>query len=599
MNKTKLAAIKTTATAMSLVLGLGTAPRAALAENDVIATGETSSTMHNVQDTTPEDVASATFVADSTSPGDANAEGMNPTPQQQLEESAVVDAPGVAEQGAVATIPTSDEQTATIDPVAVNPAAEEATTDNPEAAPLEAMAETTVTMYRLYNPYSGEHLYTGSANERDSLGIAGWRYEGVGWIAPRSSKTPVYRLYNPYSGDHHYTVSHDEYDALGSIGWKQEGTGWYSDDSHRMPLYREFNPYARVGTHNYTTGWEEHEALVQAGWNDEGIAWYGVEAGYGLSKPGVGLSFASLGSFASVWLEGGDSELGSIELSVRGSDEDEWQGWVNEGETASAYSALSALRMRLTGTYAMAYDVWYRGYVEQVGWSGWAKNGEGTGSRGLSLGLQEVQVVLMARGSSAPGSTKHAMLDGTYVGKLGYQNPAGFYQVSCKTVAITSAAIPPWNYITPSRIGVWASRDECVGAFLQRAREYLGAPYVWDYSCEPGIGVDCIGLVYQCCYACGMDLGGGTGDDDFNPWAHYITGYDGWHSHDANNFWNYGRAAHVALGSRQPGDLIYWPGHVAIYMGDDTIIEAVMGYGVIYNDLWNRGTPSGCIRLFQ
>ena len=30
---------------------------------------------------------------------------------------------------------------------------------------------------------------------------------------------------------------------------------------------------------------------------------------------------------------------------------------------------------------------------------------------------------------------------------------------------------------------------------IQRAMEYLGTPYRWGYSCAPGVGVDCAGLV--------------------------------------------------------------------------------------------------------
>ncbi|MFR0591640.1 leucine-rich repeat domain-containing protein, partial [Bifidobacterium thermophilum] len=69
-------------------------------------------------------------------------------------------------------------------------------------------AASTVTMFRLYNKYTGEHFYTSSSVERDSLVKVGWRSEGTGWVAPVSGK-PVYRLYNPYvpGGDHHYTMS--------------------------------------------------------------------------------------------------------------------------------------------------------------------------------------------------------------------------------------------------------------------------------------------------------------------------------------------------------------------------------------------------------
>ena len=184
-------------------------------------------------------------------------------------------------------------------------------------------------------------------------------------------------------------------------------------------------------------------------------------------------------------------------------------------------------------------------------------------------------------------------------GKVGYQNPEGFYQVSSNNVTITDEARPPFDYITPSRIAPDATREDCVNAFIERATEYLGTPYMWDYACAPGVGVDCIGLVYQCAYACGMDLGGGTGESDFNPWAHYSTGPTGWHSHDSNNFWDYGLAMHVPLSDRKPGDLINYPGHMAIYLGDDQIIHAYTDVGVVYAGMYDPGTPRGCIRLFQ
>lgn len=281
-----------------------------------------------------------------------------------------------------------------------------------------------------------------------------------------------------------------------------------------------------------------------------------------------------------------------------------WRGYVAQGKTAGSVGEskrLEALRMRLTGELRQHFDVWYRVRVQGIGWMGWATNGQKSGTESLALRVEAVQIAMLAKGSAAPGTTNQRFIDGKKVSKLGYQNPAGYYQVSTRNVSITKAARAPWNYVTPSRIGLWATRKDCVRAFVQRAREYVGTPYVWNYSCAPGVGVDCIGLVYQCAYACGMDLGGGTGYDDFNPWAHYITGNSGWHSHDANNFWNYGKALHVPLSSRREGDVIWWPGHVAIYLGNDQIIEAYTpATGVIYSGLYeNSGTPSGCIRLFQ
>jgi len=130
-------------------------------------------------------------------------------------------------------------------------------------------------MYRLYNPWSGEHFYTADDSERDGLIGEGWDYEGVGWTAPESGD-PVYRLYNAYAGDHHYTLSADERDELVYAGWDYEGLGWYSDVNRTVPLYREYNPFMDACNHNYTTDYEEHMGLVALGWHDEEIGWYGV-----------------------------------------------------------------------------------------------------------------------------------------------------------------------------------------------------------------------------------------------------------------------------------------------------------------------------------
>lgn len=140
----------------------------------------------------------------------------------------------------------------------------------------ETAKKTGIKMLRLYNPYSGEHLYTRSQDENNYLVTLGWRAEGTGWIAPEKSTTPVYRLYNPYSGDHHYTINASERDYLVTLGWNDEGVGWYSDDDHEIPVYRQFNPYAQIGTHNYTVSKQENDYLATLGWRPEGIGWYGM-----------------------------------------------------------------------------------------------------------------------------------------------------------------------------------------------------------------------------------------------------------------------------------------------------------------------------------
>lgn len=90
-----------------------------------------------------------------------------------------------------------------------------------------AHADTNV--YRLYNHNTGEHFYTTSGTEKNANVSAGWTYEGVGWIAPTTSSSPVYRVYNPNAmgGDHYYTKSKYEAQSLVNKGWKYGAVAWY------------------------------------------------------------------------------------------------------------------------------------------------------------------------------------------------------------------------------------------------------------------------------------------------------------------------------------------------------------------------------------
>ena len=139
----------------------------------------------------------------------------------------------------------------------------------------------TQVMYRAYNPNSGEHFYTASYDEVESVVAAGWQYEGEAWTAPVTSATPVYRLYS--GTDHHYTTSVVERDHLISVGWSDEGVGWYSDDNEAIGLHRLFNPNVdpnaptnNSGSHHYTTSEVERDHLVSIGWRYEDFGWYGV-----------------------------------------------------------------------------------------------------------------------------------------------------------------------------------------------------------------------------------------------------------------------------------------------------------------------------------
>ena len=80
------------------------------------------------------------------------------------------------------------------------------------------------------------------------------------------------------------------------------------------------------------------------------------------------------------------------------------------------------------------------------------------------------------------------------------------------------------------------------------AYSQLGVPYVWGGS-TPGRGLDCSGLTQYCYRQAGIAI------------SHYTES-------------QYSELTHIPLSQAQPGDILYKPGHVAIYIGGDQYIHA-------------------------
>ena len=85
-----------------------------------------------------------------------------------------------------------------------------------------------------------------------------------------------------------------------------------------------------------------------------------------------------------------------------------WQGWdtpsASEGGTTGQGRAVEAVRLRLTGSLARDYDVYYRVHASNIGWMAWAKDGEEAGTTGYGRSLEAVQVRLVRKGDAAPSS---------------------------------------------------------------------------------------------------------------------------------------------------------------------------------------------------
>lgn len=112
--------------------------------------------------------------------------------------------------------------------------------------------------------------------------------------------------------------------------------------------------------------------------------------------------------------------------------------------------------------------------------------------------------------------------------------------------------------MTPSRIAIDATRNDCVNAFVQRDYEYVGTCYIEPDSTAPGGAVDCSGFVLQCLYAMGMDMG------IYNPYNYRCLA---WQTYNSMNWYNNGTFMPVSVGGMQRGDGIYYCGHISIYLG--------------------------------
>ena len=92
-----------------------------------------------------------------------------------------------------------------------------------------------------------------------------------------------------------------------------------------------------------------------------------------------------------------------------------WQGWdtpsASEGGTTGQGRAVEAVRLRLTGSLAKDYDVYYRVHASNIGWMAWAKDGEEAGTTGMSCSLEAVQIKLIKKGASHPDVTGYSHLE--------------------------------------------------------------------------------------------------------------------------------------------------------------------------------------------
>ena len=142
------------------------------------------------------------------------------------------------------------------------------------------------------------------------------------------------------------------------------------------------------------------------------VGWQGaVSDGATAGTTGCGLALEDL----KLSLDSSDYSDGSsvqIDAHVSGIG---WQGWdtpsASEGGTTGQGRAVEAVRLRLTGSLAKDYDVYYRVHASNIGWMAWAKDSGEAGTTGMSCSLEAVQIKLIKKGASHPDTSGYSHLE--------------------------------------------------------------------------------------------------------------------------------------------------------------------------------------------
>ena len=147
--------------------------------------------------------------------------------------------------------------------------------------------------------------------------------------------------------------------------------------------------------------------------------------------------------------------------------------------------------------------------------------------------------------------------------------------------ALVAVEAQEGRFVRGARAGwIVASHLAGIGSGFARepvevARRFLGAPYLWGG--RESLGLDCSGLVQAALFACGRAC-----------------------PRDSDQQRHLGRAA--APAEAAPGDLLFWPGHVAFLSAPDRLLHANAHFMAVVEEPWaealaRMGPPEAARRL--
>lgn len=255
-------------------------------------------------------------------------------------------------------------------------------------------------------------------NRITSAGYRGGVYANLNWwnnylTSPVFNNAAWSKWVAQYNYECNYTGTYDMWQCTSSgkvngISGNADLNFWMVKTYDQQPIEVEDSNIISYSSHMETFGWQP---TVQNGYQT-GVTGYGkrLEA----VKISVGDGYGDLGVKYSTHVQ----SYG-------------WMDYVENGATSGTTGEakrVEAIKIELTGTEAQNYDIYYRAHCQTYGWLDWAKNGEAAGSQGYAKRLEAIQIVVVPKGSEAPGSTEKpfekkpmAVKYQTYVNGSGWQ----------------------------------------------------------------------------------------------------------------------------------------------------------------------------------
>ncbi len=255
-------------------------------------------------------------------------------------------------------------------------------------------------------------------NRITSAGYRGGVYANLNWwnnylTSPVFNNAAWSKWVAQYNYECNYTGTYDMWQCTSSgkvngISGNADLNFWMVKTYDQQPIEVEDSNIISYSSHMETFGWQP---TVQNGYQT-GVTGYGkrLEA----VKISVGDGYGDLGVKYSTHVQ----SYG-------------WMDYVENGATSGTTGEakrVEAIKIELTGTEAQKYDIYYRVHCQSYGWLDWAKNGEAAGTQGYAKRLEALQIVVVPKGSEAPGSTEKpfekkpmAVKYQTYVNGSGWQ----------------------------------------------------------------------------------------------------------------------------------------------------------------------------------